>query len=126
MNNACTDVPVLDLLHLDQISQLEQFKPGLSAHLLSLFEANSQNQLQLLLAALSAGDHDEVRRVAHSIKGLASSMGAGRLSCLAANLEALAEAGSQHTPGKIAPEWAQQVAAALAVSLYDLTAWAAR
>ncbi len=82
------NIPVLDLAQLEQIQQLEQFKPGLRVQLLTLFEQSSAEHLRTFSAALAEDDHATAKRAAHSIKGVAASMGAMRLSMLAARLEA--------------------------------------
>jgi HPt (histidine-containing phosphotransfer) domain-containing protein len=59
----------------------------LADQLLGLFEASVAATLTELRAALEAGGHDEVRRLAHRLKGSACNVGATELAELAAALE---------------------------------------
>jgi HPt (histidine-containing phosphotransfer) domain-containing protein len=85
---------LLDRTQLEQIRQLESFRPGTAARLLALFEANVAERLDALRRAADAGDVDGVRGAAHSLKGVAASLGASELSRLAACIEADASYGS--------------------------------
>ncbi len=85
---------LLDRTQLEQIRQLESFRPGTAARLLALFEANVGERLDALRQAAAAGDADGVRGAAHSLKGVAASLGASGLSRVAARIEADASNGS--------------------------------
>lgn len=66
------------------------------AHLLQLYELTAydvDSRLSRMRASLLAGDHEEVRREAHAIKGSCAMVGAGELSRLAAGIEAGSETG---------------------------------
>lgn len=61
--------------------------------LFEAFENNTQAQLQTLQAALHDGDAEAVRRVAHSLKGAAASVGASAVSSQFLCLEQCAKRG---------------------------------
>ena len=79
-----------DHAQLDQISELDAFKPGLRNHLVELFHVNSAEQVGICRESIEAGDGDRLRRAAHTLKGVAASVGAQPLSRLAAEREAAA------------------------------------
>lgn len=79
--------PYLDPAQLEQIDQLEAFKPGLRNHLIGLFKQSSAEQIQHCADALVQGDAEQLRRAAHALKGVAASLGARQLSLLASDLE---------------------------------------
>lgn len=85
---------LLDRSQLEQILQLESFRPGTAARLLALFETNVADRLDALRQAADAGDADTVRLAAHALKGVAASVGATELSRLAARIEADASQGT--------------------------------
>jgi len=58
-----------------------------AAQLLELFETTAATTLGELRAAAAAGDRDEVRRLAHRLKGSARNVGANGMADLAAALE---------------------------------------
>lgn len=91
-----------DQAQLDQISELDAFKPGLRNHLVELFRVNSADQVGACREAIEAGDGDRLRRAAHTLKGVAASVGAQPLSRLAAELEAAA---IQDDIGGLKPRW---------------------
>lgn len=84
--------PLLDPALLQQIDQLEQFRPGSRAELVQLFLESSQQDLARCEAAHRGGDAEALRRAAHSIKGSSAGIGATSLSRDAAALETLAAA----------------------------------
>lgn len=90
--------PYFDPAQLEQIDQLEAFKPGLRNHLVGLFKQSSAEQIQHCADALAQGDSEQLRRAAHALKGVAASLGARQLSLLAADLEREAAA-AQMTDG---------------------------
>jgi len=62
-------------------------------HLLGLFVQNHANDGVILRTALIAGNGWEARRVAHTLKSVAATLGARALSCCARELEQEIEAG---------------------------------
>lgn len=67
--------------------------PAFLAELVGDFLADAPVQLQSLREALSRGDADSARRVAHTLKGNSRTFGAGKLASLCEEAEAAAQAG---------------------------------
>jgi HPt (histidine-containing phosphotransfer) domain-containing protein len=77
--------PLFDREQLDMLRDV--LGPDeLLAMLLQLPDAASQ-ALDAIRVAIAADDVDEARRLAHMLKGFSSSLGAGRLSTLAREIE---------------------------------------
>jgi len=108
----------LNRAQLDQIRQLESFKPGVSAQLVAMFEANARNQLDSFRNAASVSDFDAMRRAAHSLKGVSASLGASGLSALAAQVEGEA---SRNEPASL--EAVAKFEQATEASIRSLAAW---
>jgi two-component system sensor histidine kinase/response regulator len=70
-----------------RLRELRDDYGGLAEQLLELFETTAATTLVELRAALDAGEHDEVRRLAHRLKGSARNVGATGMAELAAALE---------------------------------------
>ncbi len=83
----CTRYHGLDKTQLDQVRQLDAFRPGAAAQLVSLFEINTRQRLDALRTACASGDVDSMRNAAHSLKGISVSVGASGLAELAAAIE---------------------------------------
>jgi histidine phosphotransfer protein HptB len=62
--------------------------------LIRLFLTDTTERLAQLEGACGSGDLDQVRRMAHSIKGSCSQMGEEQLALLSRHLEELAKAGA--------------------------------
>jgi HPt (histidine-containing phosphotransfer) domain-containing protein len=77
----------LNQAQLDQLKQLEAFRPGVRAQLVGLFERNAQGHVDELRRAAAIGDIEAARRSAHSLKGASASIGAAGLSSLLAKIE---------------------------------------
>ncbi len=61
--------------------------------LIDTFVTDSELRIRLLAEAIASGDHEQVRRAAHSFKGSASNLGALRLTQLCKTLELSAHEG---------------------------------
>ena len=111
--------PRLDREQLEQIDQLEAFRPGFRRSLRSMFERNAKQQVDACAEAAAGTELELLRKAAHALKGTASSVGAARLSALSARIEQQAEegdaAGAQATVPLLAPE--------LVETLVALQAW---
>jgi HPt (histidine-containing phosphotransfer) domain-containing protein len=75
------------LVDPDRLRTLRDDYGDLATDLLALFETTAAATLDELRAALDAGDRDEVRRLAHRLKGSARNVGATGMAELAAALE---------------------------------------
>jgi HPt (histidine-containing phosphotransfer) domain-containing protein len=75
------------LVDPDRLRTLRDDYGDLATELLGLFETTAATTLHELRAALDAGDGDEVRRLAHRLKGSARNVGATGMAELAAALE---------------------------------------
>ena len=111
---------LLDRTQLEQIRQLESFRPGTTARLLALFETNVGGRLDALQRAADAGDAEAMRGAAHSLKGVAASLGAAELSRLAAGIEI--DAAQSAVP---APEVLTALEATIQATLRSLSSWLA-
>jgi HPt (histidine-containing phosphotransfer) domain-containing protein len=69
-------------------------KPDVLTRVLGRFEQTASQTADQLEAWLSAGDAEEVRRLAHSLKGAAANLSAEPLRAAAAEMERLAGAGA--------------------------------
>jgi len=78
---------VLNRVQLDQLRQLEAFKPGVCEQLVTLFERRSAEKLNEMRSAAECRDFETMRRSAHSLKGFSASLGASALSTLAGIVE---------------------------------------
>jgi HPt (histidine-containing phosphotransfer) domain-containing protein len=76
--------PVVDR---DRLRGLRDDYGDLAAELLRLFETTAAATLDEVRAAHEAGDRDEVRRLAHRLKGSARNVGATGMAEFAAALE---------------------------------------
>jgi HPt (histidine-containing phosphotransfer) domain-containing protein len=71
----------------DRLRALRDDYGDLAAELLTLFESTATTTLDELRAAQAAGDREEVRRLAHRLKGSARNVGAIGMAELAGALE---------------------------------------
>jgi signal transduction histidine kinase/DNA-binding response OmpR family regulator/HPt (histidine-containing phosphotransfer) domain-containing protein len=91
---AGADVPVLNHEMLDEIRSLDPSDPNaLLGELADVFLADFPTTLTAIRAALVTDDIDGAYRLGHRAKGGAASVGASRISALAAKLEAVAKSG---------------------------------
>jgi len=111
---------LLDRTQLEQIRQLESFRPGTAARLLALFETNVGGRLDALQRAADAGDAEAMRGAAHSLKGVAASLGAAELSRLAASIEIDAAQSAV-----LAPDVLTALEATIQATLRSLSSWLA-
>jgi signal transduction histidine kinase/CheY-like chemotaxis protein/HPt (histidine-containing phosphotransfer) domain-containing protein len=80
--------PVEDVLDQATIGQLrETLAPEMREQLVTTFEAQEKQCVADLAAAVARDDRDEVRRVAHLLKGSSSSLGAMRLRYCSERME---------------------------------------
>ena len=78
---------LLDLETLDELRLLDSMKPGLIDQLILRFETNRLGQIASIEQAFGEKHWPEIKSLAHSLKGGASSLGLTQLSRLAAELE---------------------------------------
>jgi HPt (histidine-containing phosphotransfer) domain-containing protein len=71
----------------DRLRELRDDYGDLASELLTLFETTATATLDELRAAHDSGERDEVRRLAHRLKGSARNVGATGMADLAAALE---------------------------------------
>jgi HPt (histidine-containing phosphotransfer) domain-containing protein len=88
--------------------------PGLGAELARLFETESAAALAGLRAAMANEDGDDVARAAHGLKGSSSTLGAVRVSALAADLERAGRAARLAEASRLLEELVPAVDAATA------------
>ncbi len=81
---AFPDIPGVDVQ--DGLARM-RFKTSLYERVLRDFHARISGETGRITAALDAGDWEGARRMAHSLKGLCATIGAGRLSQIARELE---------------------------------------
>jgi len=74
---------------------------------LRLFADSHGQEVERIQAALAAGQREEARRLAHSLKGSAGSVGALRLQALAAAVEATLKGNDEGAAGEIAAPLAE-------------------
>jgi HPt (histidine-containing phosphotransfer) domain-containing protein len=82
--------PIINELELRERLQGDQ---DLLSQVAQLFVADAIERLGQLQEAVALGDLAQVARLAHSIKGTAANVAAGRLLVIAEQLEILAQAG---------------------------------
>jgi HPt (histidine-containing phosphotransfer) domain-containing protein len=95
--------PSIDLAQLAQIDQLETFRSGAREKLITLFDTSCAQHIPALQAALEQGSAETARQLSHSLKGVASALGATRLSKLFERLERLAGEGDLTACGALLP-----------------------
>ena len=89
----------VDLSNLEAVCQNGgTFNAALMKELVGHFVDQNRRRLDLASAAISAGDREALRDLAHAVKGSAALLGAGRLHALAFALEHRAEPGD---PGEL-------------------------
>jgi PAS domain S-box-containing protein len=88
--------------------------PGLGAELARLFTKEAAGALAGLRAALASEDGDDVARAAHGLKGSSSTLGAVRVSALAADIERAGRAERLADAARLLEELAPAVDAATA------------
>lgn len=62
-------------------------EPDPLVELSETFVVESARNMQRLMTAIEAGDHSELRRAAHTIKGMSATVGAARLSAMSREIE---------------------------------------
>lgn len=86
--------PRLDKSALDELRQLESGDtPGFFADVCRQFVADAGKRIDMLEEAARAGDTEVAGRHAHSLKSMAATVGAERLSGVSARLERAAREG---------------------------------
>lgn len=83
-------LPRIDRDLVEQVRQLETVRPGVLRQLVTMFEQNTARLLGDIDARLAARQTDALRVAFHSLKGTSASLGALRLSQLAAIAEGIA------------------------------------
>jgi HPt (histidine-containing phosphotransfer) domain-containing protein len=78
----------LDRERLDLMRELgEPGEPDPVVELVEVFETQTQQLVAMLETSQARGDHDTIRKVAHSLKGSSGNLGAMRLAELSRLLE---------------------------------------
>ena len=96
------DELMLDPQPLEDLRLLEQSgAPGLTEKLIGLFFKNTEELLPALLRGVEANDLKTVARAAHTIKSIAPTLGANRLSSLCKALEIAAREESARDYGAL-------------------------
>jgi signal transduction histidine kinase/CheY-like chemotaxis protein/HPt (histidine-containing phosphotransfer) domain-containing protein len=84
-----TEPPSLDMRELIELQGSQTGgEPDIVSELASLFLRDTPRRLEDVLCALSAGDAEEVARLAHTVKGSSLNIGARRMASLCTRLEA--------------------------------------
>lgn len=83
-----------DHVDIDQLAELKDIMEDEFQTLIDTFIADSDLKLVSLQAAISAADADEMRKVAHSLKGSSSNVCANVFSEFARQLEQMGKDGS--------------------------------
>jgi len=81
---------------IDQALWVTGGKVDMLRRLIDVFLSNIPGRMAELQEALSSADKEEIRRLSHSIKGAAASVGAKRFSKIAFDMELCAQHGSVH------------------------------
>ena len=109
--------------HLDQVllEELRDLMEEGFSELLQVFLKESAEQYEALQRAWDRGEHEQVRRLAHSLKGCCSNLGARECAGLASGLEQAAV----HADWGVIPGLLQQLDAELAATRTELGGWSA-
>jgi HPt (histidine-containing phosphotransfer) domain-containing protein len=99
-----TPAPVLEPNVLQDLRQMRTSSPDLIRDLLNLFRTDVPRQIRAMTEAVTAGDAERLRQVAHSVKGAAANLGAWKLARLCKELEQLARAGTAAAGASLVPE----------------------
>ena len=78
---------------MERFQQLEGMTPELLKRLSSVFLEDTQPRLEGLWDAVLKKDAEELARLAHTMKGSAANMGAGKMADICAELEERAKTG---------------------------------
>ena len=84
----CADTPALDGAQLTELRMLMGSRFG---EFVNVFSEDASPRLAALQRALEQGDRDDLRRIAHLLKGCAANVGAVLLAGLCAELERLTQ-----------------------------------
>ena len=87
------EVESLDRAALDNLFKTVGEDRAFLAELLESYFEDTPGQLELMRTALEAGNADDLRRAAHTLKSNSASFGATALSSLCRDLEALGKSG---------------------------------
>lgn len=88
------DVATIQWDKLEQLRALQKpGRPDVVAQLIATYIANSNDLIAKIGESLAAGDAENFKRAAHSLKSTSASIGANALSAIAAQIEAMARAG---------------------------------
>lgn len=84
----------------DHLHQISDSNAAFEQELLHIFVVDAQSHLDSAQNALTTGDHQEIVRVAHYIKGASSNVGLKEMQTIASELEHQAQQQQlQHAPG---------------------------
>ena len=88
------DEPVLDPVVVETLRQLTPpGEPDVLAQVLAIFLQETPKRVARIQAAWQSGDHDEVHRTAHSLKGSTGNIGARPMFAVCRDLDAQVRAG---------------------------------
>jgi signal transduction histidine kinase/CheY-like chemotaxis protein/HPt (histidine-containing phosphotransfer) domain-containing protein len=108
------EAPVLDQALLESLAGFTREGLTLVGRLVDIFLRDSAGQVAELKRMIAAGDWTLVARQAHTLKGMASTLGAARLAQVCARLERAAEAGDRSQVSGAGSELAGEVGMVLA------------
>lgn len=113
--NDPASLPRVDRTIIAQIRELEAVRPGVLRHLIGMFINNTALVLNEIDGRILAGESEELRIAFHSLKGTAASLGAARLSRLAAGAESAAARDMDSLM-----QWAEQLRVEFAATSVEL------
>jgi len=82
------DNPVLDQETLEQLRDADDGELGLAREMFDIFKADSPPRISAIKEAIEANDLVKLREISHAMKGSCGTIGATRVSAIAAMLEA--------------------------------------
>lgn len=83
------------IINADWLERMRSSKPDFLRELFEMFLDNEPKRLAALAAAVAAGDQEQVRYLAHSLKGAAATLGLDRLRDACRELEFAAKEGRE-------------------------------
>ena len=111
-----TDAPpsggpdVLDLPRLDKLRALQEVTgQDLLSQVIDLYLRDAPARLEEIRSALAGGDVSAAERLAHSLKGSSSNLGAPAVESVAAELEQLLAQGAHEGTGEVIDRLAVEV-----------------
>jgi len=91
---------VIDPVMLAELRSMRDILP----ELISMFRSEARVRLDTLHGAIETGDAEQLRQLAHGIRGAAASMGGSELTAICARLEEIGRAGTVEGAAALLPE----------------------